>query len=219
MPEFPKPKFEFDYDIDAEIARLRQWRRKEDRFIPAKSNDTLLLATWNIANFGAQDRREQDHRLIAEILGWFESPPSRRQGAIWRTSTRLRRSSRVIAASLPTPRATTNAWCTLYDAKKGIAVREQVGEVAIEPSELKHIKLSGSRRNRSMDSTGILSLPRSIFKDAKFHAGHVHLLLWCRIGLRASSAAQATGDVCRGPLGARPESVEDRLRPDNHFAG
>ena len=72
MPEFPKPKFEFHYEADAEIARLRQWRKREDRFIPTKSADTLLLATWNIANFGAQDRRDQDHRLIAEILGRFD---------------------------------------------------------------------------------------------------------------------------------------------------
>ena len=72
MPEFPKPKFEFDYEVDAEIARLREWRKKEDRLIPAKRTDTLLLATWNIASFGAQDRRDQDYRLIAEILGWFD---------------------------------------------------------------------------------------------------------------------------------------------------
>ena len=42
------------------------------RFISAKTPCTLLLATWNIANVGAHDRRDQDHRLIAEILGWFD---------------------------------------------------------------------------------------------------------------------------------------------------
>jgi hypothetical protein len=31
MPEFPTQNFEFEYDVDAEIARLRKWRKKEDR--------------------------------------------------------------------------------------------------------------------------------------------------------------------------------------------
>ena len=31
-----------------------------------------LVGTWNIANFGAQARREQDLRLIAEILSWWD---------------------------------------------------------------------------------------------------------------------------------------------------
>ena len=67
MPSFPKPSFTFDYDADAERAALRNWRdTKPGRAIPAKTADRLLLATWNIANLGAQDRGPKDYALLAE---------------------------------------------------------------------------------------------------------------------------------------------------------
>lgn len=70
MPEFPKPAFPFTYDVATEIGRLRA--HKQTRAIPDKAAGMLLVATWNVANFGAQDRRDQDHRLIAEIMSWFD---------------------------------------------------------------------------------------------------------------------------------------------------
>lgn len=76
MPPFPKPRSDFDYDLDAEIDALRQHKALRD--VPARRDDRLLLGTWNIANFGVQHRREKDHKLIAEILGWFDSQRSKR---------------------------------------------------------------------------------------------------------------------------------------------
>ena len=70
MPVFPKPTFPFAFDVATEIANLRQW--KAHRLIPAKQQDRVLVATWNIANFGAQQREDRHNRLIAEILGWFD---------------------------------------------------------------------------------------------------------------------------------------------------
>jgi endonuclease/exonuclease/phosphatase family metal-dependent hydrolase len=70
MPPFPKPRSRFDYDLDTELAVLSE--HKTLREVPARRNDRLLLATWNIANLGVQKRREKDHRLIAEILNWFD---------------------------------------------------------------------------------------------------------------------------------------------------
>jgi endonuclease/exonuclease/phosphatase family metal-dependent hydrolase len=174
MPEFPKPRFEFEYDVDAEIARLREWRKKEDRFIPAKSNDTLLLATWNIANFGAQDRRDQDRRLIAEILGWFDVV------AIQETRSNLADLD-AVAALLPRYRrlftdtaGNDERMVYLYDAKKGIEVREQVGEVAIEPSALRHIKLPGVAQSfNGFDRNPFLASFK--FKNANFTLANVHL--------------------------------------------
>ena len=75
MPPFDKPRFQFDWDVDDELKALRTYSSqpgKEDRAIPRKGAGHLLVATWNFANLGAQERREQDHRLIAEILGWFD---------------------------------------------------------------------------------------------------------------------------------------------------
>jgi hypothetical protein len=62
MPGFPKPKVAYDYDVDTEVTALRDYAlqpTKDDRAIPAKSETRLLLATWNIANLGVQERRKR----------------------------------------------------------------------------------------------------------------------------------------------------------------
>ena len=74
MPVFRKPSFAYDWDVDEEVAALRAYPTlpdKDDRAIPAKADDVLLLATWNIANLGAQDATTagppvagRDHRVV-----------------------------------------------------------------------------------------------------------------------------------------------------------
>ncbi len=70
MAVFPKPKFPFEYDVAAEVARLRA--HKQARQIPMPTDATILVGTWNLANLGAQIRRDQDRSLIAEVLSWFD---------------------------------------------------------------------------------------------------------------------------------------------------
>ena len=73
MPPFPKPRFEYQYDLDRELAALRTYRRKKPgRQIPRKASDRVLIGTWNIANLGVQNRLESDYALIAEMIGWFD---------------------------------------------------------------------------------------------------------------------------------------------------
>src|SRR4029079_6509432 len=73
MPPFPKPRFDYEYDLDRESAAPRAYRRpKPGRQIPAKGSGRLLLATWNIANLGVQDRLDSDYALIAEVMTWFD---------------------------------------------------------------------------------------------------------------------------------------------------
>ena len=70
MVAFPKPAFSYEYEVDAQIAALREYEQtKPGRAIPPKTADRILIATWNIANLGVQERRDKDYRLIAEILG------------------------------------------------------------------------------------------------------------------------------------------------------
>jgi hypothetical protein len=74
MPPFPKPAFDDDYEVDAQINALRTYEQtKPGRAIPPKQSDRVLPATWNIANLGIHERRRnKDYRLLAEILGWFD---------------------------------------------------------------------------------------------------------------------------------------------------
>src|SRR5690242_2966240 len=70
MPVFPRPRIRYAYDVEVEREHLSI--HKEARGVPRKGPGRLLLGSWNIANFGAQLRRECDLRLIATILEWFD---------------------------------------------------------------------------------------------------------------------------------------------------
>ena len=73
MPPFPKPRFDFEYDPAEEIRVLRRYFAADpSRTIPKKQESRVLIATWNIANLGVQHRREQDYRILAEIISWFD---------------------------------------------------------------------------------------------------------------------------------------------------
>lgn len=147
MPSFPKPSFRFNYRASTEIQRLRKYRNtKPGRYIPQKSNKRLLIATWNIANLGEQKRRDKDHRILAEIISWFDII------ALQEVKDNLS-GLRGIQNYLPGSYRTTfsdkggndERMVYLYDANK-ISQLEKVGEVAVPPKEIKYIKLPGIRR-------------------------------------------------------------------------
>lgn len=67
---FKEPKPSFRYNADEEKAALDQ--HFERRKVPLSQNDRLLLATWNIANLGAQKRPPRALKVIAHILSRFD---------------------------------------------------------------------------------------------------------------------------------------------------
>lgn len=147
MPSFPKPSFQFDYDPDAEIQAVRTYRdTKPGRQIPAKDANHLLLATWNIANLGLQERREEDYRILADIISWFDLI------ALQEVNDDLT-GLRAIREHLPDSYLAVfsdkggneERAGFLYDSSK-IAQLELVGEIAVPPKEVKWIKLPGVKR-------------------------------------------------------------------------
>lgn len=143
---FPKPRFRYDYDQARELRALRDYPKqegKEDRAVPAKQGNRLLLLTWNIANLGLQERREKDYRLLAEIISWFEL------AAIQEVNANLE-GLRAIQEQLPRrykllfsdPGGNDERYTFIYDAEK-VRPLEEVGEVTIPPSDLPRIKLPG----------------------------------------------------------------------------
>lgn len=141
MPVFPKPKFPFEYDVEAEIKLLRQHRQA--RAIPEREKGKLLVATWNIANFGAQARRDQDRSLIAEIISWFDIVAIQECrgnfGDLFDVHQKLPKSYRVVMSDTS---GNNERMAFLYDSQK-LAILEEVGEIAFSPSSLKSIKLPG----------------------------------------------------------------------------
>jgi hypothetical protein len=66
MPPFPKPRFDYQYQPRAQVKAVRDYLDGDpERAIPAKAANRLVLATWNIANLGVQQRRDIDHRFLA----------------------------------------------------------------------------------------------------------------------------------------------------------
>jgi endonuclease/exonuclease/phosphatase family metal-dependent hydrolase len=145
MPPFPKPRFDYAYDLAHERAALRAYRRdKPGRQIPAKTNDTLLVATWNIANLGVQDRIDSDYALIAEVMSWFDLV------AVQEVNDDLR-GIEAIHDQLPSrydllfsdASGNRERQAFLFDTRKVRRLKE-VGRVAIPPSQLPKIATTGT---------------------------------------------------------------------------
>jgi endonuclease/exonuclease/phosphatase family metal-dependent hydrolase len=167
MPVFPKPKFAFEYDLNAEITRLRD--HKKERTIPKREKGKLLVATWNIANLGAQQRRDKDLSLIAEIVSWFDviaiQECRESFGDLFDIHNKLPDSYRVIMSDAS---GNNERMAFLYDSKK-LTVLEEVGEIAFPPSRYKSIKLPGVKEQfNGFDRTPYL---------VAFSAGKTSLML------------------------------------------
>ncbi|MDQ4129791.1 MAG: endonuclease/exonuclease/phosphatase family protein, partial [Actinomycetota bacterium] len=168
----PRPRIDYDYDLDHEVQALRDYPKRpdrSDRAIPPKRAGRLLLATWNIANLGLQKRRDKDYRLIAEILSWFDLV------AIQEVTGRLA-GLRGVLASLPDrysvlfsdPGGNDERFTFLYDSEK-VHPLEEVGEVTVPPSDLGAVKLPGIRKRfAGFDRNPYL---------ATFQAGRLKLVL------------------------------------------
>ena len=141
MPDFPKPRFDFEYDTNAELARLRG--HKKVRAIPRREQGRLLVATWNIANLGSQQRRDQDLSIIAEIVSWFDiialQECRENFGDLFDLLKKLPKSYRIIMSDAS---GNNERMAFIYDQRK-LAILEEVGEIAFPPSRFKSIKLPG----------------------------------------------------------------------------
>jgi endonuclease/exonuclease/phosphatase family metal-dependent hydrolase len=146
VPPFPKPRVDYSYDLDRELAALRAYRRdKPGRQIPVKGRDKLLVATWNVANLGVQDRLDSDYALIAEVISWFDLV------AVQEVNDDLR-GIEAIHDKLP-PRydllfsdasGNRERQAFLFDTRKVKRLRE-VGRIAIPPRDLPKIATSGAK--------------------------------------------------------------------------
>jgi len=144
MPSFPKPKFAHTVDLAKEIKSLRDYKDKAPGIqIPVSKPNNLLLATWNIANFGEQDRQKEHLEIVAEIISWFDLI------AIQETKENSEHFQMVVSLVgksykfiFSDTAGNNERMAFIYDSNK-IAVREEVAELAIPPSDYKDIKLPG----------------------------------------------------------------------------
>ncbi|MDQ3758367.1 MAG: endonuclease/exonuclease/phosphatase family protein [Actinomycetota bacterium] len=141
MPPFPKPETDYDYDLEEELKALREHRNLRE--IPEKTADRLLIATWNIANFGVQHRREKDIQLLAEIIGWFDLVAVQEVARSLKHLDQLHELlpdgyRRLISDTGGNDERTA----FLFDSEK-VDQLELVGRFAVPPADYRHINLDG----------------------------------------------------------------------------
>lgn len=149
MPPFPKPDFQYQFNVASEIDALKTWRdTKEGRAIPPKQDGKFLLGSWNIANLGdeGQKRDTGDIKIIAEILSWFDVV------AIQEVKENLKDFRRIML-SLPesygavfSDMAGNNERMVFIYDRARVERLELAGEIAEPPGSHRHIKLPGIRQ-------------------------------------------------------------------------
>jgi len=205
MPPFPKPDSSFDYELEAELAALRE--HKELRDVPSPGGDRLLLATWNIANFGVQERREKDHRLIAEILGWFDlvavQEVADNLADLYAVRELLPESYRLLISDTA---GNDERTAFVYDTTK-VELLELVGRLSIPVNDLRFIKLPGVEQEfRGFDRSPYL---------AAFEAGAFRFVL---ASVHLYFGSDAAEDMDRRSLEAFAVARWADLRSDDPHA-
>jgi endonuclease/exonuclease/phosphatase family metal-dependent hydrolase len=143
MPPHEKPDPPYEFDLDAEVDALRGWREEDGRLIPARDAEHVLLATWNIANLGVQERRDKDFDLIGEILGWFDIVALQEVND---DSSHLRelleRLPPEYRALLSAPAGNRERLAFIYDATR-LQPGLKIGSLTIPDTELQRVELPG----------------------------------------------------------------------------
>jgi endonuclease/exonuclease/phosphatase family metal-dependent hydrolase len=131
----------FAYALETERRALLA--TKELRGIPQKSAETLLAATWNLTNFGLQERSDDDLALMAEVIGWFDlvavqevADSLEHLHALMR---HLPESYHVILSDIG---GNDERAGFLYDSGK-VERLELAAEVAVPPSDHRYIRMKG----------------------------------------------------------------------------
>ncbi len=144
MPSFPKPQFNYTVNLSKEIKALRAYRdSKPDLKIPAATANNLRIATWNIANLGAQEREDTHLKMIAEILSWFDII------AVQETKENSNDFQKIVGFMgksynfiFSDEGGNNERLAFIYNGRK-IKLLQEVAELAIPPSEFSSIKITG----------------------------------------------------------------------------
>lgn len=131
----------FTYSLATERQALLS--TKTLRGVPHKATNKLLAATWNLTNFGIQDRSDNDFALMAEVISWFDLV------AIQEIADALAH-LRLLMNNLPSTYeviisdigGNDERAGFLYDSGK-VERLELAAEVAVPPSDQRYIRMRG----------------------------------------------------------------------------
>lgn len=175
MPSFPKPSDYHNFAAGTEKKRLRNYRdNKPGRKIPDKANNRILLATWNIANLGLQERTDNEYKLIAELVNWFDiialQEINDNPAGLRAIQKFLLKKYMVVFSDSA---GNNERMAFIFDSSK-IKLLEKFGEVGVPPKDLKHIKIDGvSNKYEGFDRNPFFCSFSA--KNFKFLLTNVHL--------------------------------------------
>lgn len=136
-----KPRPAFTYSLATQRNALR--RQKQVRSVPDRTSNKLLVATWNLTNLGVQNRSDNDLKLMAEIISWFDLVAVQEIADdisdLRKLVSFLPRDFGVIISD---PGGNDERAGFLYDRTK-VSRLELAAEVAVPPSQQRHIRMAG----------------------------------------------------------------------------
>ncbi|PIP02033.1 MAG: hypothetical protein COW18_11950 [Zetaproteobacteria bacterium CG12_big_fil_rev_8_21_14_0_65_54_13] len=131
----------FSYTLETELLALQSTKKR--RAVPEKSPDTLLAATWNLTNFGLQQRSDNDLCLMAEIISWFDLVAVQEiadtLGDLRALMAHLPANYQVILSDIG---GNDERAGFLYDSNKVIRL-ELAAEIAVPPADHRFIRMAG----------------------------------------------------------------------------
>lgn len=70
MYPFEKPVFQYNVDLSKEKNQIKN--HQTHRNVPPGTDTNLLIATWNLTNFGEQERQDEHIEIMAEVIKPFD---------------------------------------------------------------------------------------------------------------------------------------------------
>lgn len=145
MPPFPKPAFEYVVDVKKEIKHIKKYRdTKLGRAIPKSSTTNILIATWNIANFGVQKREAEHYKIISEMVTWFDVIAIQEVNDNLEGLIALRNELPTKYGCIYTDASGNNERMVYLYNKQKIKLLEEFGEIAVPAEDNTEIKLPGN---------------------------------------------------------------------------
>lgn len=144
MPPFPKPEPGYLPNLQKELKNLANYKNtKPGRAIPASTKDNILIATWNIANLGVQEREAAHYKLISSIIQWFDIVSIQEvndnlDGIVQICSYLPKKFKKVFTDAS----GNNERMCYVYNSTK-LKLAEKIGEIAIAAEDLGDITLPG----------------------------------------------------------------------------
>jgi endonuclease/exonuclease/phosphatase family metal-dependent hydrolase len=163
---------DYAYDVDHEVSALETARK--DARVPRRKAGRVLVASWNIARLGANERRDEDYQLLATMIGWFELVALQEVrdnlAGLRAVQDNLPKHYRVLFSDSA---GNYERMAFVYDSRK-VSPLEEIGEIGFSPRELAAVRAEKVGKSFvSFDRTPHLAAFEA--ESAHFLLANVHL--------------------------------------------